>query len=106
MAVAEKIDLYPVQSSNLQALGYNESKEIAAVQFKSGDVFHYAGVSHALMEEWLQSESFGRFYATRIRGKFSGQKMTGHCADCGAGGWVGDRCADCGCGDYQEDQRV
>lgn len=102
---AEKIELEAIASSNLAALGFNPDKHIAAVQFQSGDIYHYAGVTVDLMQRWYASESRGRFYAKEIRGKFTGQKMTGHCGDCGDLGWVGDRCRDCGCQNYSEDPR-
>ncbi len=102
---AEKIQLHDVSSSNISALGYNAEKQIAALRFKSGDIFHYAEFPGELMAEWLGAESIGRFYALNVRGKFPGRKMTGHCPDCGAHGWVGDRCNDCGCSDFADDPR-
>lgn len=103
--IAEKIDLYPVESSNLSALGYDERKQIAAVRFKSGEIFHYAGIDRVMMQDWLDALSKGQFYSLHVRGKFQGQKMTGHCPKCGAMGWVGEGCDDCGCATYAEDVR-
>lgn len=102
MATAEKIELEPFVSTNLAALGYNAAKKILAVQFKSGAIFHYADVSLDLAVGFLEADSVGRYYATKIKGKYPGQRMTGPCAACGAEGWIGDRCTDCGTADYQE----
>jgi hypothetical protein len=99
--MAEKIPLERITSSNLAAVGYHDTKRILAVQFKSGDIYHYANVSPATMILFYRSGSRGAFYAKEIRGKFSGEKMTGACPDCGAHGWVGDRCEDCGRSTYQ-----
>lgn len=103
---AEKIELEDVKrSSNLSGLGYNAAKSILAVRFKSGDIYHYATVPAAIAAQLYEAESMGRAYGEMIRGKYTGQKMTGHCKDCGDLGWVGDRCADCGCSEYSEDPR-
>lgn len=102
--VAQKIEIVDVASSNLSGIGYNPVKQILAIRFKSGEVFHYAGATEALMARFYGAESLGRFYASEIRGKLTGQKMTGECFDCGAHGWIGERCEDCGCSFYR-DQR-
>ena len=102
MATAEKIPLQSFVSTNLAALGYNAEKKILAVQFKSGAIYHYADVDSILALGFLQADSVGRYYATKIKGKYPGQRMTGPCPACGAEGWIGDRCTDCGTADYQE----
>lgn len=103
--IAEKIELEDVVSSNIGALGYNDRKQIAALRFKSGEIFHYAGVPHAVFLAWYTAASIGRYYRSEIQGKYAGQKMTGHCPKCGALGWVGESCPDCGCADILEDLR-
>jgi hypothetical protein len=102
---ADKIPIEPVPSSSLAGLGYNRDKQIAAVEFQSGVIYHYAPFSEALFREWCAAPSLGKWYAEHVRGKMAGQKMTGHCPKCGAQGWVGDACEDCGCAPYAEDAR-
>lgn len=98
--IAERISLNGVMSSLLSAVGYNREKQILAVEFSSGAIFHYAGVPPDLFQAFIESESYGRYYSQHIRGKFQGEKMTGPCPNCGASGWVGERCADCGTAEY------
>ena len=98
---AIRIIMEPVTSSNLDAAGYDPQRKILAVQFKSGMIYHYAGVEPDLAFELYAAESKGRFYSAHIRGKFSAQRMTGPCAQCGDEGWIGDRCSACGAADYQ-----
>ena len=100
MSIAEHISLNGVMSSLLAAIGYNREKQILAVEFSSGVIFHYAGVGPDLWQAFLESPSQGRYYSQHIRGKFQGEKMTGPCANCGASGWIGERCADCGTAEY------
>src|SRR5688572_5585971 len=97
---AEKIPLEPVESSNIAALGYNPEKLILAIQSKAGTIFHYAGVPLDVAAGFLGAESIGRFYVERVKGKFTGQRMTGLCAKCGDEGWEGETCADCGTRTY------
>lgn len=95
-----------VDSSNIAAIGYDNEKRVLAITFKSGDVFHYAGIGPDLALEFYQAESKGRFYTQRLKGKFTGQKMTGSCPKCGdEHGYIGATCSDCGCAQYVEVQK-
>lgn len=98
--LAEKIPLVPIASSNLAAVGYNEAKRILAIEFKSGAIYHYAGVPEEVAGEFAVAESRGKFYAAHIKGKYQGQKMTGPCPNCGDSGWIGETCQDCGTAEY------
>jgi hypothetical protein len=97
-----RIPTNPVSSSNIAELGYDDEKGILAVVFKSGAIYHYA-VSADLALDLLHADSIGRFYSTQIKGKFTGQKMTGHCPRCGVQARVGEVCPDCGCDLIAED---
>ena len=99
--MSERIPLEPIASSSLSAIGYNPAKQILAVQFKNGTIFHYAGISLDLAGELGLADSKGSFYAKNIRGKFQAERMTGVCSQCGDEGWIGEECGDCGCSDYQ-----
>jgi hypothetical protein len=95
-----------VESSNLAAIGYDGARKVLAVTFKSGDVFHYANVAPELALELYNAESKGRFYQQRIKGQFSGQKMTGACPACGdAPGIIGVICDKCGDAFYADRPR-
>lgn len=97
-----RIPLEAVESSNLGAVGYDPQRRILAVQFaKTATIFHYASVSQELVAELMTAESKGKVYASKIRGKFSGMRMTGPCRNCGLEGWVGDDCEDCGTAQHE-----
>src|SRR3954468_3402878 len=102
---AEKIPLEPVVSSSLAAMGYNDAKEILALQFRNGVIYHYAPVPAELFGDFCRAGSLGQFYAMYIKGKIPGAKMTGHCPKCGIQDWIGDLCPDCGCAEIAEDAR-
>ena len=95
-----KVPLEPVVSSNLEAIGYDTQRQILAVQFKSGTLYHYGSVSLELVTDLYAAESKGRFYTAHIKGEFPGRLMTGECPKCGATGFDGDLCEDCGCDRY------
>jgi len=93
---ADGIDREAVESSNILSFGYDPSRQILAVEFKSGALFHYAGVGLEVATDFYLAISKGGFFAHEIKGKYSGEKMTGPCGACGANGLVGTRCTDCG----------
>jgi len=64
---AEEIRMIPVQSSNLRAIGYCQSRCILQVDFLSDHRYQYFHVPPALFEEMLQAESKGRFLHNRIK---------------------------------------
>lgn len=94
-----------VVSSNLAAYGYDAHRQVLAVTFKSGEIWHYGSVSADLAEQFAEAESKGKFFVAHIRGKFPGEKMTGPCPKCGDRGHVGRRCEDCGCAEYAREER-
>lgn len=91
-----RIPAFPVSSSNIHAIGYDEDKRILAIEFHAGTVYHYADVSPELAIDLVNAPSIGRFYNQNIKGKLQGQKMTGHCPNCGIQARVGETCPDCG----------
>lgn len=62
----------PVQSSNLQDVGYDADSGVLEVTFKSGRRYAYHGVSPTLFHAFMAAESKGSFFAREIRGKFEG----------------------------------
>lgn len=91
----------PVESSNLDSIGYNAETRVLAVLFKSGALHHYQDVPPDLWADFWDSLSKGQFYSMNVRGKFTGDKLTGECPKCGSKpGLIGETCVDCGCATY------
>lgn len=104
---AEKIPLTEVSSSNIAAYGYDLARKWLDVQFVSGDIWRYPGVSFDLAERFSEAESKGKFFYANIKGKFTdAMKMTGPCPACGDKGWIGDACTDCGTQRYIREERA
>lgn len=67
--------LTPVKSSNLSAIGYNESEQWLFVQFKIGTIYRYSRVPIAKFEAFLKASSKGTFLNDEIKDKFSFVKI-------------------------------
>lgn len=58
-----EIPLIRVQSSNVDAVGYDETTQTARVRFKGGQTYRYAGVSKELHESIMKAPSVGKAVA-------------------------------------------
>jgi len=66
-----KIPMFEVESSNLKAIGYHKPTLTLRIQFKSSATFYdYKGVSPEIFLECIAAESMGRFFLTKIKGKY------------------------------------
>ena len=63
------IPLYPVESSQVKAVGYDEATKTLAVQFKhgAGAIYHYTGVEPELYEAFITADSMGKFHGQHIK---------------------------------------
>ena len=62
----------PVNSTNIDSVGYNADTKILTVQFKvSGQVYEYLNVPQTLYEGLMASESKGTYLNENIRNQFA-----------------------------------
>lgn len=65
------IELTPVESSQIHAIGYDEAQRKLAVQFKGktgpGSLYHYDNVPPELHQEFMAADSKGRFFKEKIK---------------------------------------
>lgn len=66
-------DLTAVESSNISHIGWHDGK--AWVRFKSGGIYHYAGVPKELHDQFMKADSKGRFFKDNILNKYQHQKI-------------------------------
>lgn len=65
-----------VQSSALQSIGYDAEKHILELEFKdNGGVWQYFNFKPAAYKKFVNSESLGHFFVTRIKGKYPEEKV-------------------------------
>ena len=63
------IELHPVESSQVKAIGHDEATQTLAVQFKhgSGAIYHYPGVNCETFEAFRGAESIGKFFGQKLK---------------------------------------
>ena len=73
----EEFEFVYVDSSALLKVAYKYNAEELAVVFHTSPttVYTYEGVSNELYEEFMSSESLGRFYNQYFKGQYPGQKI-------------------------------
>lgn len=69
------MEMTPVISSNIQAVGYDQEKKQLHVQFNGGAVYIYAEVPKEVFDELMAAESKGKFINSQIKGKFAATKQ-------------------------------
>lgn len=75
--VESKIVLTPVDSSQIEAVGYDDATKTLALKFKhGGSVYHYDNVPPELYADFSAAESKGSFFGKRIKnGSFNYRKI-------------------------------
>ena len=74
------IERFSVDSSTIKSIGYEDG--VCVVEFTNGHLFAYP-MEPGTFEMFAHAESKGRHFNREIRGKVSGEKLTGMCAACG-----------------------
>lgn len=69
------MEMKPVNSSNIAAVGYDAGQKVLAVQFKGGGMYHYKGVPQDLADKFVTAESMGRFLNQIIKPAFEYEKV-------------------------------
>jgi len=65
---APTIDLHPVESSQVKAIGFDPASKTLAVTFHgTGTVYHYPGVSAEQHQAFLKAESIGSHFGKHIK---------------------------------------
>lgn len=60
----------PVDSSALNRVGYDPTREILEIEFKSGNVYQYFHVPPSVYEALLKADSLGAFVNEQIKGSY------------------------------------
>lgn len=57
----------PVSSSNVAAVGYDDTTSTLGVRFHSGHEYHYSGVPRSVFDAFLGASSKGQFLDQQIK---------------------------------------
>ncbi len=64
------MNIKPVESATLAAIGYDETREVLQLEFRSHAVYRYFGVPGSVYETLVAASSKGRYFNEAIRGHF------------------------------------
>lgn len=64
------IEMHPVSSSNVAAVGHDEEENILAVNFLNGTTYHYFNVPKSVFDAMLTSESVGKYLNMVVKPQF------------------------------------
>jgi hypothetical protein len=69
------MQMQSVESSTIKALGYEPSSRTLAIEFTSGHVYHYSGISQHQFDALMAAPSKGKHFTAMIRPHIAGQKQ-------------------------------
>ena len=69
------MQMLPVSSSNLRAVGYDDSNHILVINFHSGNSYSYSGVPRSMFDGLLSAGSKGSYHASYIKHSFPYQRI-------------------------------
>lgn len=69
------MDMKPVESSQIHAVGYDADTKTLRIHFKSGGVYDYSDVPPTLHQELLAAKSVGSFFHHKVRGFYTHKKL-------------------------------
>lgn len=66
------MQMIPVESSNISAIGYDPATQELQVEFKNGTTYSYSGVPQSQYDALLSAQSVGRYFMANIRAAYPG----------------------------------
>jgi hypothetical protein len=61
------VDMFKVESSNVESVGYDAPAHELHVQFISGDLWVYKGVPPNVIGEFVTADSKGKYFAEKVK---------------------------------------
>lgn len=62
-------------SSNIRSIGHDPAQNVLEVEFANGSVYQYSGVPRDLADQFVKSDSAGRFFAQNVRNQFQAKRV-------------------------------
>lgn len=62
---------FPVESSNIKSIGYDNNRQTLEIEFYSGALYQYFDVSEEIYQATISSESVGRYFSENIKSNYS-----------------------------------
>jgi hypothetical protein len=67
-----------VHSSSIAEIGFDPEARTLEVLFHGGTLYRYFGVPPRVSIEFLESDSHGRYFQTKIRGRYRYERLGRH----------------------------
>ena len=64
-----------VSSSNIASIGYDPKSQTLEIEFHSGGIYQYYGVSQTLYEDLMSASSHGSYFHQHIKGRYGDTKV-------------------------------
>jgi hypothetical protein len=77
MDTTTSIPLTPVNSTMVEAHGYDAPSGTLRIQFKGGSIYDYPSVPAAVYADLQRADSVGQFVNRNIKPNYKGQKVQG-----------------------------
>ncbi|HKA42935.1 MAG TPA: KTSC domain-containing protein [Burkholderiales bacterium] len=69
------MDRKHVNASNIRSVGYDAGKEVLEIEFTSGSIVQYSGVSPEVHRRFMNAPSPGSFFQDQIDENFSSKRI-------------------------------
>jgi hypothetical protein len=69
------MDMQPVQSANVESVGYDPETQELHVQYTSGGLYKYEGVPEETFNELMTSGSVGSYLHANVKGQYPHSKL-------------------------------
>ena len=66
--------MFPVNSSNLSSVGYENGT--LYVSFHGGRLYSYSGVPYSVFQELMSADSHGKYFAANIRNTYPYERLS------------------------------
>ena len=70
-----KMDRKRVSASNIRAVGYDAGKQLLEIEFSSGSIVQYSGVSPEVHRRFMSTPSPGSFFQDQIDENFPTKRI-------------------------------
>ena len=61
------VEMVYVESSNLQAIGYDEIQQILYIEFKKSGTYQYFGVDKSIYDGYFSAVSIGKYFGQMVK---------------------------------------
>jgi len=64
------MEMRPVESSNIDSVGYDRESRELRVRFKNGGLYSYEGVPEETHQELIEADSVGEYLHQNVKGTY------------------------------------